>query len=275
MFLRPSEPINELLRYLLAVSVERFGIQLHAYCFMSNHVHLVLTDPLGVLPAFEQHLASLIARSCNALIGHRESFWDPGSYNAVVLIEPGDVEDKIVYTLANPVAAGLVRHASQWPGLRSSPEAIGGPPVVAQRPEHFFRPNGPMPATASLKLVGPPGVESLEDYRRSIVRGVQQREDEAAERIASEGRTFLGEERVLSQDRYSVPAREEPRGRRKPRIACRDEQKWVEAIERLKGFLRAYREAWQEFAGGVRNAVFPHGTYWMRVAYGLPCASAG
>ena len=43
----------------------------------------------------------------------------------------------------------------------------------------------------------------------------------------------------------------------------------------LKSFLTAYREAWAEFASGVRETMFPHGTYWMRVAYAVPCAQAG
>ena len=57
MFLCPSRELNELVLYILAVAAERSGILLHAYCFMSNHLHLVLTDPRGTLPAFEQYLA--------------------------------------------------------------------------------------------------------------------------------------------------------------------------------------------------------------------------
>jgi len=275
MFLRPSRALRQLLLYLLAVSVERFGIELHAYCFLSNHLHLILTDPHGVLPAFEQYLGSLIARSCNALLGHCESFWAPGSYNAVTLVEEGDVVDKIAYTLANPVSAGLVRRGSDWPGLWSSPDAIGGPPVVAKRPKHFFRAEGFMPEAASLRLVAPPGVESLEELRRVVRCEVRRREDEAAQRLASEGRPFLGARRVLAQDPFAVPAKEEPRRGLRPRIACLDKEKRIQAIMRLKEFLQAYREAWHEFASGVRDALFPHGTYWMRVAYGLPCARAG
>jgi REP element-mobilizing transposase RayT len=275
MFLRPSDAINELVLYILAVSVERFGILLHAYCFMSNHVHLVLTDPRGVLPAFEQYLGSLIARACNALVGHRESFWDPGSYNAVTLVQPGDVEDKIAYALANPISAGLVQEGAQWPGLCSSLEGIGGPAVVVRRPEHFFRKDGSMPASASLALAVPPNVESLPATREAIRRELVKLQTEAIEKLASEGRTFLGAQRVLTQDRFAAPAGEEPRRRIEPRIACRDRGRRMEALARLKAFLAAYRETWQEFVGGVRDAVFPHGTYWMRVAYGLPCAPAG
>lgn len=50
--LRPDTAMRELLVYLLAVSVARFGLQVHAFCVMSTHHHLVVTDPRGVLPDF-------------------------------------------------------------------------------------------------------------------------------------------------------------------------------------------------------------------------------
>lgn len=275
MFLRPSPLLNDLLEYLLAVAVERFEVLLHAHCFLSNHFHLVLTDPDGSLPAFEQYLASLVARSCNALLRHRESFWSPGSYSAVRLLEPSDVLDKAAYTLNNPVAAGLVRHASEWPGLRASLDAIGGPPSIVKRPEFFFRTESTMPLTASLRLVPPPGFDSPEQFREMLGGEIARREEEAAQKLAAEGRAFAGVRAVLAQDPFATPATPQERSTINPRIACRDEAKRKDALAGLKAFLLAYREAWLEFASGVRDVVFPLGTYWMQVAYGLPCAQAG
>jgi REP element-mobilizing transposase RayT len=76
-FLRPSNAVNEILRYVLAVAVQRHGVLLHAYCVLSNHLHVVVTDVKGNLPAFQQYLDSLVARSINTLHGHRESFGVP------------------------------------------------------------------------------------------------------------------------------------------------------------------------------------------------------
>ena len=52
--LRPSATVDSLLRYTLAVAAERFGIEVHAFVFLSNHHHLVVTgawwdlvDPLA------------------------------------------------------------------------------------------------------------------------------------------------------------------------------------------------------------------------------------
>lgn len=275
MFLRPSPDVNQLVLYILAVAVERFQILVHAYCFLSNHFHLVVTDPKGSLPRFEQYLDAFVARACNALIGRSEAFWSPGSYNAVTLVELGDVFDKMAYTLANPVAAGLVCRGAMWPGLWSSPDAIGGAPIVVHRPDFFFRADGSMPEEASFRLVPPPEVEDVESFRQTVWTELERREEQAARALMAEGRTFLGVQGVLAQDRLSRPAAAEAPRDVIPRIACKDETKRKQALDRLKAFIAAHRDAWLRFASGARRTVFPHGTYWMRVAYGVECAPAG
>src|SRR5690242_11182517 len=47
LLLRPDEAITQLLVYLLAVSAPRYGLQVHALCAMSTHLHLVVTDVQG------------------------------------------------------------------------------------------------------------------------------------------------------------------------------------------------------------------------------------
>ncbi len=274
-FLRPSRAVNEIMRYVLAVAAQRYGIVFHAFCVLSNHVHISLTDVKGNLPAFERYLDSLVARSVNSLHGRWESFWAPGSYSAVALTSPQDVLAKCAYVLANPVAAGLVRRGSEWPGLWSAPDQIGAGPILVKRPKHFFRVDGPMPETASLELVCPPGFASVEDFRQQLTAAVAALEDEAAAELASSGRSFLGVARVLAQRPGDRPASVEPRRGLNPRIAGRDKWKRIEAISRLKSFLADYRVAWREYTRGLRQTVFPHGTYWMRVAYGVRCAAPG
>jgi putative transposase len=77
--LRPSPITNEVFLYVLAVAARRFQVCVHAFCVLSNHFHLVVTDPGARLPAFEQYLDSLVARALNASLGRWESFWAPSS----------------------------------------------------------------------------------------------------------------------------------------------------------------------------------------------------
>jgi hypothetical protein len=60
-----------------------------------------------------------------------------------------------------------------------------------------------------------------------------------------------------------------------PRVAARDKWKRIEALGRLVEFLRSYRSAWAAWRAGETEVTFPYGTYWMRVAHGVPCAGFG
>jgi putative transposase len=272
--LRPSSATNGVFLYVLAVAARRFGIDVHAFCVLSNHFHLVVTDRDARLPAFEQYLDSLVARALNASLGRWESFWAPSSYSAVALASPDDVVAKAAYALANPVAAGLVRTGREWPGLWSAPESIGAAPIVARRPDVFFRSNGYMPETAQLELTPPPGFDSRADFCEQLAAAVTELEREARRERAATGQGFLGATRVLAQKPFSRPATGEPRRELKPRVAARDKWKRIEALSRLVEFLVAYREAWLELRAGVTDCVFPAGTYGLRVTHGVRCAAA-
>jgi putative transposase len=272
--LKPSESTNAILLFLLAVAVRRFGIELHAFCVLSNHLHLVLTDPEGRLPEFERYFDSLVARAINASLGRWESFWAPSSYSAVTLVSPEDIVDKAAYVLANPVAAGLVRHGRDWPGLWSSPEMIESGALEVNRPGVFFRAEGSMPRKASLSLSSPPGFESAAAFRQQLSDALTLREGQAAAELSEQGRSFLGIRRVIAQDPLGRPGPGEPRRGLSPRVACRDKWKRIEVLARLKNFIRAYRQAWLALKAGVRDVIFPEGAYWPRLALGVRCAGS-
>jgi len=270
-FLRPCKTTNDIFLYLLAVAAHRFDIQVHAFCVLSNHFHLVVTDPHARLPAFHQFLDALVARALNASIGRWEAFWAPNSYSAVTLVSASDILDKTAYVLANPTAAGLVRAGRLWPGLWSAPERVGGDAYEVVRPKHFFDPKGALPEKATLELTPPQGFTAKE-FRERLATSLADREAEAA-RDARSG--FLGVARVLSQKPTDRPRPGEPRRSMSPRVAARDKWKRIEALGRLVEFLRSYRSAWSKRREGRADAIFPCGTYLLRVAHGVPCAGFG
>lgn len=274
-FLRPSKATNELFLYVLAVAARRYDVLVHAFCVLSNHCHLVVTDRRGCLPAFMQYLDSLVARAMNASLARFEAFWaSDGSYSAVLHGGPDDVVAKAAYVLANPVAAGLVRRGAEWPGLWTSPQQIGSARLTAKRPKAFFRSSGHLPETIELELSTPPGFASAAEFSGRLSRELHELEERHVREIASHGRGFLGATRVLTQRPFGRPAPGEPRFQLSPRVAARDKWKRIEAIFRLKTFLRDYRVAWLERKAGMPAVMFPAGTYHLRVMHGVRTALA-
>lgn len=273
-FLRPSKATNGVFRYCLAYAAQKTGIKLHSYCVMSNHFHLVLTDPDARLPRFMQWLNAMLARALNAHLGRWEAFWAPGSYSAVRLESRDAVLRKIVYTLANPVSSGLVRSAHDWPGLWSSPRAIGASPVQVPRPAIFFASNGKMPATCPLTLVRPPQFSELsdEEFQTLVQQSLDEREKALQAEFDAQGVAFLGRKDVLEQKPTDAPTSREPRRGLNPRVAERDATLRAAALNGLMAFWAAYRIALDAFRRGVADVVFPAGTYWLRVHLGVRCA---
>ena len=146
---------------------------------------------------------------------------------------------------------------------------------TVERPKVFFRENGALPATATLRLSAPlvlasPGATAA--LVSDVAEMLAHAESVAKATVAAEGRRFLGRKAILAQRHTYAPRTHEPRRKLSPRIACRDTWCRIEAIGRLRAFYEAYREAWLRFQDGVHDIVFPEGTYWITRYAGAHCA---
>ena len=245
----------------------------HGFAVLSNHYHLVVTDVSGHLPLFMGWLNKHVAKAINARLGRWENLFDNSKYSAVRLEDEGAVRAKLAYTLANPVEAGLVKKARKWPGCWSDPSRIDGAPISVLRPEGFFRSRGAMPGSVRLQLSRPPCFEHMSKmaFRSMVCDDLSARESAARDRLAEEGRGFLGVRGVRAQDPFDSPRSRAPRRKLNPRIACRDKWKRVEAIGRRRAFLEGYRQAFAMWREGNKAVIFPAGTYWMRHYAGVGC----
>ena len=86
-------------------------------------------------------------------------------------------------------------------------------------------------------------------------------------------RRFLGPRACLRQRRTDHPVSRAQRRGISPKIAARDQAIRTAALQRLRAFVTAYREAFLEWKKGVRDVVFPAGTYWLRVHASVRCRS--
>jgi putative transposase len=193
----------------------------------------------------------------------------------VELVDDGAVMKEMLYTLGNPVAASLVESWRHWPGVISGPRACMSEPLDIERPEVFFREDGSMPESVRLETTVPPCFVDLgaKRFATKLAKGLKAYEAEKLEDNAAEGLSILGRDAVLAQNPWDKPKSLEPRRGLNPRIACTDKWQRIEALKRLREFREAYREAWQAFKLGVRDVVWPAGTYWMRHHGGCPTVS--
>jgi hypothetical protein len=268
--LKPSELTNQIFSYCLAYAALCTGVQLHAVMVMSNHYHLVVTDPEGLLPLFTERLNKLVAKCMNASLGRWENLWatEPPSY--VRLVGADAILDKIAYTVANPVEAGLVERGMEWPGVvhyKPGRFRIKRPPV-------FFRPEGGMPDELVLEIVPPPlEGKTADEATRAVAGAVRARETALREQARRQGRRFAGARAVLRQKVTSIPTTLAPRRVLSPQVATRNKWLRIEALTRNRAFVIAYRHALARWKVD-RTVEFPAGTFAMRLRHQVSCAAA-
>jgi hypothetical protein len=188
------------------------------------------------------------------------------------LLDEQAIIDAIAYVLANPVKAGLVRRAERWPG-ETSVKMVFGEVTIAYRPQTVYYRNSRQRESYELRLDPPPGLDPGACLER-VHEKVRETEKQTAAKLQREGRKFLGERRVLAQDPYDSPTSWEKRRGLRPTFASRDKWTRIEAAQRNRSFLAAYRDALERFREGLRDVVFPHGSWAMERIYGCNCAPA-
>ncbi len=268
--LLPLPAVTEVFYYCMGIARKKHEVQIHALCAMSSHYHLVLTDPHGILPKFMHELNTLLARCLNCFHGRLGCFFEGSrKYSAVLLESPEDVLDKMVYTLCNPVEAGLVPHGYEWPGARSETLRDGPQRIIATRPPFFFSHN--MPEEVELPVAPPPEERNRhgEDFGEVFHQTVLERELETRREFKRKGRKFLGRKGVLGQSPKQTPQTAERRRVLDPNYAIKDKWRRIERLQRHTIFLMEYAQALKKFCAGVRDVVFPAGTWWLRVHFGV------
>ncbi len=273
--LRPDPELNAHVLYSFIVAARKYGILLHAIGTMTTHLHYVVTDPLGKLPRFLEMFHRQLAIGVKIIRKWEGAVWDRSQTSVVDLCTRQAIVEKIAYVLANPVASGLVWTAEEWPGIKTSPNDLGQKVLEAQRPRRGFDPKNPQwDPNPSLEVSLPQCVPSTEaaTFRQDIARELDKLEQAAHQFIPKH--RVLGVKRVLKvrpESRITTP---EPKHQRNPTFAVGsvNPAAFVQAKRELREFRAAYRQALSMWRAGDRSAIFPAGTYAMRVLHNAKVA---
>jgi len=132
----------------LAVAMPRYGVQVHAYCLLGNHFHLLLFSESGRLSDAMRFLGGRFTQRIN----YRDSRDGPvfrGRFASVAVTSDAHLARASRYIHRNPVEAGLVAHPWEWPwssaraylGLARPPTWLRTDPIL-----EMFGPNEPRQA---------------------------------------------------------------------------------------------------------------------------------
>ena len=264
LLITPSPRLNVLIGGVLAHACERYGVTLFAYVFASNHFHLLLKAPDGVLPAFMAYFQSNVAREVGRHIGWRGPFWHR-RYSAEPVLDDDALIDRLAYAIGHGPKEFLVSTVTEWPGLSCVSQLLTEAGHCfdwvdrtkqgkterrgEQAPDHSFT------KRVSLRLAVLPCWEELtpKQRRREVERLIAEIEDKA--RIERGDRPVLGADGVRAQDPHSMPQNV----KYSPRPLCHATAEATRKAfkEAYRAVVNAYKGASEAFRAGAVDVVFP------------------
>jgi REP element-mobilizing transposase RayT len=98
---------------ILAEAAKRSALEVHAYCLMTNHFHLLLRSLEGNLSGGMQFLSGRFTRMINLRVG-RDGPLFRGRYASVPIASDAQLVQTCRYIHLNPVVARITPSAESW-----------------------------------------------------------------------------------------------------------------------------------------------------------------
>jgi REP element-mobilizing transposase RayT len=220
LLMRPTPLVTDLTLGVLARAARLHPVDIHAFCFLSNHFHLLVTvESAQRLSAFMNYLNSNLAREIGRVVDWREKFW--GRRYQAVLVDDDEAAqvERLSYLLQQGTKERLVRSPRDWPGASSTRALLTGEPVTGRWFDRTLlhrakRRRAPVEESSlwtpeSLRLRPLPVWRGLptDVYRRRIESLVRAIESLSDARTRSTGVGPFGVERIRRQQPHQKPNR--------------------------------------------------------------------
>jgi putative transposase len=118
---------------LLGRAVDRFRWDLHAYCQVGNHYHLLVRLQEPTLALGMQFLDSRYVQGFNQRHG-RKGALARARYTSTLVVDESHYVRSLIYIAMNPVKAGLCRRPEEWEW-----GSYGGRGTLARTPDRLLR----------------------------------------------------------------------------------------------------------------------------------------
>ncbi|TAK51680.1 MAG: transposase [Gammaproteobacteria bacterium] len=99
---------------LIGQGVRKYTHRIHAYCWMTNHVHLAVQCHTSPLSRFMSFVASGYARATNKKLNRSGHLFER-RYRAILVQRDSYLQELIRYIHRNPLRAGIIRRLEDYP----------------------------------------------------------------------------------------------------------------------------------------------------------------
>lgn len=270
--LLPRPEVRLIVLGALGRAQRRFGMPIHAFTFVSNHFHLLLTPrDAAHLAGFMELFESKLAREINRLYGWSGSLWDDRYHSMTVEADEETLAGRLRYVLSHGVKENLVARASDWPGAQCVRALVAGEPLLGKWYDRTAQYN----ASRGSKTVDPDDFAEeeevvlsplpcwshlteaeIQELARGIVREI---DEEAAARHQAEGTRPAGVRAVLAHHPHERPKRVKRSPR--PWFHARTHEGRASLREAYRLFAEAFRDAAERVLRGGPDPDFPEGSF--------------
>ncbi len=270
LLLTPTPELCRIIHGILGRAQQLFDMTIHAFIFLSNHYHLILSPKdARQLARFMGYVSGNLAREVGRLSDWHEKVWGRRYAHVPITEEPEAQIDRLRYLLAQGVKEGLVGHALEWPGASSLPALLNGSmrsdgvwydrttAYRTRRAGQDLRPED-WTKTETVVLTQMPALGHLvaEDYAAAILQMLTEIEDAAAE---GREREPLGAVAIVALHPHTTT----PRRTRLPipLVHAATVQAWKAFKAAYHAFVTAYQFASAQLRAGIRVVAFPEGSF--------------
>lgn len=110
----PGDKLRYAFLELLGQAHERYGVEIHAWCLMGNHYHVVCRTQQANLDRAMRHVDGVYTQRHNRMRGTDGPLFR-GRYTSIVVDGDAYLAELSRYVHRNPVEAHLVERAEHWP----------------------------------------------------------------------------------------------------------------------------------------------------------------
>lgn len=264
--LAPSKRFRAITLGALGRAQRRYGVEIHAFVFLSNHYHLLITvRDVEQMARFVGYFESKLAKEVARRTGWRDKIW-ARRYAAIPVSQEAAAQvGRLEYLLSQGVKEGFVPHPADWPGAHSVEAMLEGAALEGVWPDRTAqsraRGRGESPRPGDFALRERVELSPLPCWRDEPAEAVRERVRGLVEGIVAEAQASpRAYRKLLAAGR---PTDRPRRSKRSPApwFHCASKAVRLELKRAYGEFLAAYRQAAERLKAGELTAPFPDGCF--------------